>query len=90
MIFSSKSIALLSFLLILPLGCTIKKPIAGIEKNVTHYVARHTFATIALNKGIPIEVVQKLLSHTDIKTTQIYAKFLTETMFKEMEKMDEE
>ena len=64
--------------------------IAGIEKNVTHYVARHTFATIALNKGIPIEVVQKLLSHTDIKTTQIYAKFLTETMFKEMEKMDEE
>jgi len=62
--------------------------IAGIEKNITHHVARHTFATIALNKGIPIEVVQKLLSHTDIKTTQIFAKLLTETMFKEMEKMD--
>lgn len=62
--------------------------IANIEKDITHHVARHTFATIALNNGIPIEVVQKLLSHTDIKTTQIYAKLLTETMFKEMEKMD--
>jgi len=61
--------------------------IANIDKDITHHVARHTFATIALNKGIPIEVVQKLLSHTDIKTTQIYAKLLTETMFKEMEKM---
>jgi len=62
--------------------------IANIEKDITHHVARHTFATIALNNGIPIEVVQKLLSHTDIKTTQIYAKLLTETVFKEMEKMD--
>jgi site-specific recombinase XerD len=59
----------------------------GIQKTITHHVARHTFATRALNRGIPIEVVQKLLGHTDLKTTQIYAKMLTSTVVKEMEKM---
>jgi site-specific recombinase XerD len=59
----------------------------GIHKTITHHVARHTFATRALNRGIPIEVVQKLLGHTDLKTTQIYAKMLTSTIVKEMEKM---
>jgi integrase/recombinase XerD len=61
--------------------------LSGIDKVMTHHVARHTFATQALNKGIPIEVIQKLLGHTDIQTTQIYAKMLTSTITKEMEKM---
>jgi len=61
--------------------------LAGIKKNITHHVGRHTFATQALNKGVSLEVVQKLLGHTDIKTTQIYAKMLTSTIVKEMEKM---
>ena len=61
--------------------------IAGVKKTITHHVARHTFATQALNRGIPIEVVQKLMGHTDIQTTQIYAKMLTSTIVKEMEKM---
>ncbi len=61
--------------------------LAGIHKTITHHVARHTFATQALNKGIPIEVVQKLLGHTDIQTTQIYAKMLTSTIVREMAKM---
>lgn len=59
----------------------------GIHKTITHHVARHTFAARALNRGIPIEVVQKLIGHTDLKTTQIYAKLLTSTIVKEMEKM---
>ena len=61
--------------------------LAGIQKTITHHVGRHTFATHALNKGIPIEVVQKLLGHTDIQTTQIYARMLTSTIVREMEKM---
>ena len=60
--------------------------IVGIEKDLTHHVARHTFATLALNRNIPIEVVQKLLGHTDIRTTQLYAKMMTPTIIKEMEK----
>ena len=49
--------------------------ICCINKNLTTHVARHTFATtITLCKGVPIETVSKVLGHTDIKTTQIYAK----------------
>ena len=43
---------------------------------ITFHVGRHTFATWALSSGINIEVVSKMLAHTDIKTTQIYAKVL--------------
>lgn len=49
----------------------------GINKHLTSHVGRHTFATtIALGSGIPIEVVSKMLGHTNIQTTQIYAKIL--------------
>lgn len=46
-----------------------------IDKNLSSHIARHTFATtIALNNGVPLEVVSKMLGHRDTKTTQIYAK----------------
>ncbi len=61
--------------------------IVGIKKTITHHVGRHTFATQELNHGIPVEVVQKLMGHTNIQTTQIYAKMLTSTIVKEMGKM---
>lgn len=52
---------------------------AGIQKTVTTHIGRHTFATtIALGSGLPIEVVSRMLGHTDIKTTQIYAKIMPE------------
>ena len=51
----------------------------GITKEVTTHIGRHTFATtIALGSGIPIEVVSKMLGHTNIQVTQIYAKILPE------------
>lgn len=59
---------------------------AGINKKVTFHTARHTFATISLNIGIPMEIVSKLLGHADIKTTQIYAKLFEKTKFEQMEK----
>ena len=47
----------------------------NIGKHLTSHVGRHTFATtIALGSGIPIEVVSKMLGHTNIQTTQMYAK----------------
>jgi integrase len=49
--------------------------LCGIGKNLTFHLARHTFATTTtLAKGVPIETVSKMLGHTNIKTTQIYAR----------------
>lgn len=49
---------------------------AGIRKNITMHCLRHTFATLQLSAGTPIETVSALLSHSNIKTTQIYVNIL--------------
>ncbi|WP_317170586.1 tyrosine-type recombinase/integrase [Mucilaginibacter sp. E4BP6] len=47
------------------------------NKELTYHTARHTFATtVTLSNGVPIESVSKMLGHTNIKTTQHYAKIL--------------
>jgi integrase len=49
--------------------------LCSINKRITFHMARHTFATtITLSNGVPIETVSKILGHTKISTTQIYAK----------------
>ena len=48
--------------------------VCGVRKTLTYHLARHTFATMTLSKGVPIESVSKMLGHTNIKTTQIYAR----------------
>ena len=45
---------------------------AKVQKNLTFHVARHTFATLAGKKGIPIEVIQSWLNHTNISETMKY------------------
>lgn len=57
----------------------------GIEKNITFHMARHTFATtVTLSQGVPIESVSKMLGHTQIKTTQIYARITNEKISRDM------
>ena len=48
----------------------------GIKKRISFHIARHTFATIALSYNVPIDKVARMLGHKNIKTTQIYAKIL--------------
>lgn len=60
--------------------------IIKIKKKITFHSSRHSFAINSLVLGIPIEVVSKILGHSDLKTTQIYAKVVDSLSNKEMEK----
>jgi site-specific recombinase XerD len=65
------------------------KEIAGIcniTKNLTHHLARHTFATtVCLQNGISIETTAGMMGHASIRTTQIYAKILPKRISAEMQ-----
>ena len=61
--------------------------ICGIGKNLTFHMARHTFATMSLSKGVPMESVSKMLGHTNIKTTQIYARITNKKIEHDMEEL---
>ncbi|HEY5405909.1 MAG TPA: site-specific integrase [Ginsengibacter sp.] len=60
--------------------------ICGINKELTFHMARHTFATtVTLTNGVPIESISKMLGHTKIQTTQIYAKILDKKVSNDMQ-----
>ncbi len=54
--------------------------LAGIDKKIHFHTSRHTFATRALKKGMRIEYVSRLLGHSSIKTTQVYAKIVNQDL----------
>lgn len=61
----------------------------GIRKRISFHCARHTFAVLALNKGMPIESLSRLLGHTNITTTQIYAKITMHKLEEDMNRLAE-
>ncbi len=58
--------------------------ICCINKKITFHVARHSFATLCLTEGMPIESISKLLGHTKVKTTQIYARIIDQKLSNDM------
>lgn len=62
----------------------------GIEKNVSWHVSRHSFATsVCLSNGVPIETLSKMMGHTSIRSTQIYAKITAQKLSNDMEKLSQ-
>ena len=54
---------------------------------VLFHLARHSFSTlITLENGVPIETVSRMLGHSDISTTQIYARVTPKKLFEDMDK----
>ena len=62
--------------------------VAGIAKHITFHSGRHTFAIMALEVGIPIEVVSHILGHSSLSITQVYARVVDQQKTREMAKMD--
>jgi site-specific recombinase XerD len=62
--------------------------LCNINKAITFHIARHTFATtITLSNGVPIESVSKMLGHTTIRSTQVYAKVVEQKLSEDMQNL---
>lgn len=55
----------------------------GVREDLSSHMARHTFATIALNRGVPLAIVAKMLGHSSTQCTEIYAQYLQSTIQRE-------
>lgn len=62
---------------------------AKLSKPLTSHMGRHSFAVFALNRGVKIENLAKMMGHTDIKTTQIYAHVLNREVEREFKRLEE-
>lgn len=67
-------------------GRVMKRPVSKWEL-VTMHTARHTFATQSLLRGMPVEVRQKVLGHSKIQTTMIYAKVVEDLQHQTMRRI---
>lgn len=63
--------------------------VCGIDRPISFHMARHTYATeITLSQGVPIETVSRMLGHTSISTTQIYAKITNDKIDEDMKALE--
>ena len=63
--------------------------LAGLKRGISYHQSRHSFGTMMLDAGIPIESVSKMMGHTNISSTQVYAKITDEKISKDMDMLME-
>ena len=64
--------------------------LAGIKENLCYHVGRHSFASlVTLEAGVPIETISKMLGHSNIQTTQVYARVTPKKLFEDMDRLIE-
>ena len=61
----------------------------GIKENLSYHMSRHSFGTLMLSAGIPIESISKMMGHTNISSTQIYSKVTDDKIYEDMDKLME-
>ncbi len=72
-------------------GIKVVAKLCGINKNVCWHQSRHSYATtICLSNGVPIETLSKLMGHTSIRSTQIYAKITAEKVSNDIENLSKQ
>ena len=59
----------------------------GIRQRLSYHMARHTFGTMSLNAGIPIESIAKMMGHASISSTQIYAQITDNKNSEDMDRL---
>ena len=63
--------------------------VAGVKENLSYHASRHSFGTLTLSAGVPIESISKMMGHTNIRTTQGYAKVTDDKISKDMDRLVE-
>ena len=66
--------------------CIVGKA-CGIRQSLSYHMARHTFGTMSLGAGIPIESIAKMMGHASISSTQIYAQVTDKKIFEDMDRL---
>lgn len=61
--------------------------VAGVKENLSYHASRHSFGTLTLSAGVPIESISKMMGHTNIRTTQGYAKVTDDKISEDMDRL---
>ena len=59
----------------------------SIKERLSFHMARHTFGTMTLNAGIPIESIAKMMGHASISSTQIYAQVTDKKISEDIDRL---
>ncbi len=63
--------------------------VAGVKENLSYHASRHSFGTLTLSAGVPIESISKMMGHTNIRTTQGYARVTDDKISEDMDRLIE-